>query len=155
MIMLLSSVRRHHQARDAAHLAPRIRHPSAPGGLRHPHDAGSARPRRCGHHHDLHARAEGGRWRGSQSDRFDESDLSPEIQIVRGTLEGKSGEEDRDDTRVYMVSTRAQLTQRLICNLLICGADSRNRTRDLLITNRFYLVSHNYCAIPGNNKSNI
>ena len=53
---------------------------------------------------------------------------------MRGTLEGKSEEEDRDDPRVYMVSTRAQLTQRLICNLLICGADSRNRTRDLLIT---------------------
>ncbi len=55
---------RHPQARDAAHLAPFVRHPPAAVGLRHPHRAGTARPRRCHHDDDLHpCAAAGGRCR--------------------------------------------------------------------------------------------
>ena len=61
--------RRHRQAGDAAHAAPFVRHPPAAGRLRHPHRAGTARPRRREHDHDLHPRAEARRRRGAQPAR--------------------------------------------------------------------------------------
>jgi len=44
----------------------RLRHAPAAGRLRHPHRAGTAGPRRRQHHHELHACAAHGRWRGAQ-----------------------------------------------------------------------------------------
>lgn len=51
------------QAGHASHLAALLCHAPAASRQRHPHGARVARPRRRGHHHDLHACVEGG-WHG-------------------------------------------------------------------------------------------
>ncbi len=58
--------RPYRQAGLAAHAAPLLRHAPAAGGLRHPHRAGTARPRRCQHDDDLHPRAALGWGRGAK-----------------------------------------------------------------------------------------
>ena len=54
------------QAGDAAHAAPLLCDPSAPGVKRHPHRVGVARARQRGHDHDLHLCAQDGRQRRVQ-----------------------------------------------------------------------------------------
>lgn len=51
------------QAGHASYLAALLCHAPAASRQRHPHGARVARPRRRGHHHDLHACVEGG-WHG-------------------------------------------------------------------------------------------
>ncbi len=58
--------RQHCQTRHTAHAAPQFCHPFAEKRLRHSHHSRIAGPRRRGHHHDLHPRAQSMRQRCGQ-----------------------------------------------------------------------------------------